>query len=250
MLSIVESKRNKRTLLLDAFRYTQDKIFNTTIYWKCENRLYPGRAIQYGSNPPSMKKPHNHDAIEMKCKVEEFKMSLKRHIEDSPQRVKKIYREKLISLYTTAPQLAPFIPMFHEIKNSLYKARNTSYPPTPRTIDDVNVEGVWSKTLNGEQFVFNNSKHPIFGTLESLKQLSTNDHDHLFFDGIVKSCPNPFYQLYSVHSTNVELSTPKLYILLPAKKGPTYISMFNNILNVCHVNNICLNPKFITIDFE
>ncbi|CAF1928065.1 unnamed protein product [Rotaria magnacalcarata] len=49
ILSIVESKRTKPTLLLDAFRYTQDKIFNTTIYWKCENRLCPGRAIQYGN---------------------------------------------------------------------------------------------------------------------------------------------------------------------------------------------------------
>ena len=38
MLSIVESKRKKPTLLLDGFRYTQDKVFNTTNYllemWK------------------------------------------------------------------------------------------------------------------------------------------------------------------------------------------------------------------------
>jgi hypothetical protein len=31
---------------------------------KCENRLCPGRAIQYGSNPPTTKKPHNHDVDE------------------------------------------------------------------------------------------------------------------------------------------------------------------------------------------
>ncbi|CAF2665158.1 unnamed protein product [Rotaria sp. Silwood2] len=144
--------------------------------------------------------------------------NLKRRIEDSPQTVKKIYKEELISLYTTAPQITPFTSMFHEIKTSLYKARNASYPPAPRTFDDVNVEGVWSKTLNGEQFVFNNSKHPIFGTLESHKQLSTSDNDRLFFDGRFKSCPNPFYQLYSVHSVNGELSTSKLYTLLPDKK--------------------------------
>ncbi len=47
MPSIIESKRNKPALLLDSFRYTQDKILNTTIYWKCENRLCPGRAIQF-----------------------------------------------------------------------------------------------------------------------------------------------------------------------------------------------------------
>ena len=100
-----------------------------------------------------------------------------------------------------SPQMTP---MFHEIKNSLYK---TSYTPAPCTVDDVNIERICSKTLNGEQFILHNSKHPIFGTLESLKQLSKSDNDHLFFDGMFKSCPNPFYQLYSVHSVDSELST-------------------------------------------
>ena len=52
MLDIVESRRKKPTLLLDGFRYTQDKIFNTTIYWKCESRSHPARALQYASNLP------------------------------------------------------------------------------------------------------------------------------------------------------------------------------------------------------
>ena len=64
MLSIVESKRNKPTLLLHTFRYTQGKILNTTIYCKCESRSCPARAMQYGSNPPSMNKPHGD---EIKC---------------------------------------------------------------------------------------------------------------------------------------------------------------------------------------
>ena len=46
--------------------------------------------------------------------------------------------------------------MFHEIKIPLYKARNRSSPSASRTFDDISIEGVWSKTLNGEQFVFNN----------------------------------------------------------------------------------------------
>ena len=135
--------------------------------------------------------------------MEEFITNLKRRIEDSPQPVKIIYREQLISLYTMSPQ----IHQFHEIKNSLYRATNTSYSLAPCTIDDVNIKGIWNKTLNDEQFILHNSKHPIFGTLESFKQLSKSDNDHLFFDGTFKSCPNPFYQLYSVHSVNSELST-------------------------------------------
>ena len=83
-----------------------------------------------------MKKRHGD---EMKCRVKEFRTNLKRCIEDSPQSVKRIDREQLISLYTTSPQ---FTLMFHEIKNSLYKTRNTSYSPAPCTIDDVNIEGI------------------------------------------------------------------------------------------------------------
>ena len=86
MLSIVENKRNKPMLLLDIFRYVQDKILNRTTYWICENRSCPDRAVQYASNHPlSMKKPHNHDSDETKCKVKEFRTNLKQRIEDSPQ---------------------------------------------------------------------------------------------------------------------------------------------------------------------
>ncbi|CAF0843312.1 unnamed protein product [Didymodactylos carnosus] len=172
-----------------------------------------------------MKKPHNHSGDENKCKVEEFKMNLKRRIEESPQPVKRIYREEIISLQTTAPQLTSFTPMFHEMKNSLYKTRNDSYPPAPHTINDVKIEGIWRKTLSGEPFVLLDSIHPIFGTTESLQQLSTCDNTHLFMDGTFKSCPRPFYQLYTIHSINDDLSTPKLYTLLPDKKGSTYISI-------------------------
>ena len=128
-------------LLLDNFRYTQDKILNTSIYWKCEIRSCLARTIQYSSNPPNMMKSHNHDDDAMKCKVEEFRTNLKRRIEDLPQAVKRISREQqLISFYTTLPQMTS---IFHEIKNSLYKSRNTSYPPASCTIDDVNIEGIW-----------------------------------------------------------------------------------------------------------
>lgn len=93
-------------------------------------------------------------------------------------------------------------------------------------------------------------KHPIFGTIESLKQLSKCDNDHLFFDGTFKSCAHPFYQLFTVHSVHTDLSTPKLYTLLPDKKSPTYISPLNIMLNLFHMNNICVNLKYVTIDFE
>ena len=113
--------------------------------------------------------------------------------------------------------------MCHEIKNSLYKTRNTSYLPAPCTIDDVNIEGIWSKTLNGKQFILHNSKHPIFGTFESLKQLSKSDDNHLFFDRMFKSCPNPFYHLIR-QTVNYQHQNYILYYLIK-KAQHTYRSL-------------------------
>ena len=41
---------------------------------------------------------HNHNGNEIKCKMEEFRMKLKRRIEHSPQPIKEVYREELIFL--------------------------------------------------------------------------------------------------------------------------------------------------------
>ena len=71
------------------------------------------------------------------------------------------------------------------MNNSLYKTRYTSYPSA---IDDVNIEGIWSKTLNGEQFILHNSKHPIFRTLESLSQIIKKYNKHFFLITITKKC--------------------------------------------------------------
>ena len=74
------------SLLLDTFRYTQDKILNTI---KCENRSCRGCAIQIWF------KSIKHEETTWKCKV---KANLKRRIEDSPQPTKRIYRkQQLIS---------------------------------------------------------------------------------------------------------------------------------------------------------
>ena len=73
--------------------------------------------------------------------------------------MERIYREPLISLYTTLSQIAS---MFHEIKSLLYQTGNTSYLPAPCTLDDVKIEGIWSKTLNVEHVGYPRSGFEYF----------------------------------------------------------------------------------------
>ena len=107
--------------------------------------------------------------------------------------------------------------------------------------------------MNHEEFFLIDQVNPRFisvGTLESLRMLCTADH--LFLDGTFKSYPAPFCQLYTIHirSSVLRSAIPVLYSLLPNKTKLTYISFFNEVRNVAIKNNLILNPKFITIDFE
>ena len=76
--------------------------------------------------------------------------------------------------------------------------------------------------------------------------------DHLFLDGTFKSCPAPFCQLYTIHirSSVLRSTIHVLYSLLPNKTKLTYTSFFNEVRNAAIKNDLILNPKFITIDFE
>jgi hypothetical protein len=65
-------------------------------------------------NKISIKKSHSHHGDKNKCQVEEFKMKLKRRIEDSRQAVKRIYRKEILLLSTASPQITQIAPVVHE----------------------------------------------------------------------------------------------------------------------------------------
>ena len=59
-------------LLLDNFRYEQDKLVSSPVYWKCEDCSCPGDGIRHESNLPNTNKQHNLDEDEIKSKVAEM----------------------------------------------------------------------------------------------------------------------------------------------------------------------------------
>ncbi|CAF1136308.1 unnamed protein product [Didymodactylos carnosus] len=83
-----------------------------------------------------------------------------------------------------------------------------------------------------------------FGT--SSWRLTLNNEDFLVIDN------SSLAQVYSIHALSPILkgTIPALYTLLPDKNKSTYVSLFNEVRNVTVRNNLLLNPKFITLDFE
>ncbi|CAF1035575.1 unnamed protein product [Didymodactylos carnosus] len=78
------------------------------------------------------------------------------------------------------------------------------------------------------------------------------DSEHIFMGGTFKSCPSPFAQAGSIHALSPILknTVSALYTLLSDKNKITYVFLFHEVRNVTVRNNLLLNPKFITLDFE
>ena len=55
--------------------------------------------------------------------------------------------------YENRETIAPVLPTFSSMRSSLYRKRRERLPPLPRSVEDLNFEGEWSKTLNGEDFM-------------------------------------------------------------------------------------------------
>ncbi|CAF3857569.1 unnamed protein product [Rotaria sordida] len=254
MFSVTETTKGKQCLLFDEYRYHRERIRNTTTYWRCE-RIGDcrGRVIQRGDDLPIVTSPHNHDPNKIRNEIEQFKTGLKKSIRETQTPIKKIYRSELIKRYSSSPDDVCELPMYHQIKNSLYRTKNENYPSVPESINEFVLEGKWRMSLDNQDFIIIDHHNPrfiTFGTAQSLQDLCAADH--LFMDGTFKSCPSVFGQLYTIHidSSASNGTVPVLYSFLPKKTKSIYTLLFNELRTITLQHDLVLNLKFITIDFE
>ena len=88
----------------------------------------------------------------------------------------------------------------------------------------------------GQQFLAYDKGRPdrirLFGTDEAFRLLS-NSQDW-FLDGIFKSSPVEFMQLYTVHGLTNHRNIAGAYALLPNKRRPTYVEMLTEVQRLRH----------------
>ena len=99
---------------------------------------------------------------------------------------------------------------------------NRSQPPTP-TGFDFELPVKYMQAMSGEDFLLEDSK--VSGTGKRCLVLATNknieilnSYGNWFFDGSFKSCPDNFYQVYTVHCLVDGTTFPCIYALLPDKR--------------------------------
>ncbi|XP_046545931.1 uncharacterized protein LOC124256049 [Haliotis rubra] len=144
-------------------------------------------------------------------------------------------------------------PTYSNIQAALYRHRAKSIPPLPESRAGVTLEGIWTQTDDGREFLCvddgEDDRLLLFATTEMLELLS--DADILFMDGTFFVCPNLWLQVYIIHCLVNGKMFPVAFALLPNKTKRTYVRLFTLLKDiVVRRLGIELSPEIFQIDYE
>ena len=194
---------------------------------------------------------HNHAPdIEQVAKAK-LKSDLCKLAAENPTRsLGQVYRAYVTS--DAAPQRDDddfLVPALSSCKSQMNRARRRTLPTLPQTRADVHLEGEWSRTKRGDDFVVHQDEEMvIFSTTENLERLAGSDT--IFIDGTFKIAPRIYCQMYSFHVLFLGFFIPLVYALLPDKTRNTYYRMFEILKGSMARLNLQWNPAVIMTDFE
>jgi hypothetical protein len=89
----------------------------------------------------------------------------------------------------------------------------------------------------------------MFSIETNLKFLNKPDI-HLFADGTFQYCPKFYYHLYTIHAFRNGQYIPYAFFLLPDKTKPTYINIFQHVVQSCSHSGVNLDISVLHLDFE
>lgn len=247
----IPSKRGGQLLVLpDNFVFRINNTVNDTKYWRCVKEC-SATAVTRQLNVVSSKGIHNHppDAgfIQEKVAIAEAKTDA---VNQPLKSMKRVYSEA----FQVQPNEENFdpLPSFTKHKHSLYRARAHRLPRIPHSRAAIALDGQWTQTIDGRNFVLANDgvedRLIIFGTTQNLRFLCAADT--VYMDGTFKMAPAMFLQIFSIHVKVMDVMRPVCIALLPYKNEATYTRFLNLLRTAAGQHGHQFNPPIVCIDFE
>jgi hypothetical protein len=143
------------------------------------------------------------------------------------------------------------------LKKAARREIRKSEPPIAANLQAVDVPAAYSKIVletESEDFLIYDSgptdprRMLIFATNEGLKLLAASDD--WYMDGTFKTCPPPFYQLYTIRAKFEGGTATCVYALMAGKTTNEYDQMFTAVLERCMDLELDLLPRRVHLDFE
>jgi len=256
-VKFVENIRGGVSLVHDYYRYVVKSKRDDTIYWRCSVRSCPARIRTVNNVPVAPNSEHNHNADPGKIVASQIMTNVKKRCREEIKPVPQIYNEELSKLRTPDwddidADVAEKLPTYQSCHSSLYRQRSKTLPKLPKTTNEIDLQGEWTRTTAGERFLLVNDgdqeKIVIFSTDKNLQLLA--DNSTIFGDGTFYTCPSLFTQLYTLHGNVDGQMYPLVFCLLPSKSQAVYNRMFSLVKTACIDRNIELNPTTLFADYE
>ncbi|CAI6369505.1 unnamed protein product [Macrosiphum euphorbiae] len=249
-LQFIKSQRGHDLLIHDGFIHKRERTIGEKVIWRCnESKNCTGRAH---TMQDSVIKYKEHKHVENRAKIE-VKKTINKMKENAIPTIMPT-RSLLAETSSKLPsEVAGQMPNPKCLKRTIQRVRNISEAvlANPQT-SNFEIPDQFRLTLDGDNFLLYDSGDSdiyedrilLFSTERNLNLLK--DSEHWFSDGKFSSCPNLFYQFYTIHSVFHSDIIPLVYVLLPDKKEITYKKLFQELKSL--KPDLC--PKSFMVDFE
>lgn len=146
------------------------------------------------------------------------------------------------------------LPSEDALRQIVRRARKSSCPTEPRTIEHLDIVGEFRTTLDGLPFLRcdctceDGTRLLIFYTEDNLRDLATADM--WLMDGTFKTVSRLFDQLYTVHGYMDPTTLLLVYRLMSRRTQLGYQRLLHELADTAAGMGLDLNPSTVVTDFE
>lgn len=196
---------------------------------------------------------HTHESNQIEIAVHEVIRTIKRTAEEHPNAPpSQIFANQVAHL--SNDEVIANLPQRSDVLRNINRIQNRHRPTNPITLQELQIQAPYSRTLNGDQFVQFDSgaddvnRFIMFYTTRNLERLSHSRT--ILCDGTFKTVPSQFYQLYTIHGKVLNYVFPLVYVIATRKTEDFYSQVLNRLVIHASERNLQLNPQYILSDFE
>lgn len=144
------------------------------------------------------------------------------------------------------------IPSFESVRSRVKRVRAQFMPRIPATIDDVVIDGKWSRTWKNKAFLSHLDNDWGIAIFVTESMIDVLQHaECLFIDGTFRTAPHPYVQFLTIHGLYLGHVIPLVFCLLTGKTIGQYRQILQFLKSeVRRITHHRLRPRRIVLDFE
>ena len=249
--------RGGKVLINEGFRYQLNKkTLGGKMHWRCWRQTCAVFLTTAAFNLDEANvqiqvlntAPHNHPADTSLISSGAIRQQMVQAIQADPSRpIKRVYDEVVREADSDAE-----VPEFSSVRSRLQRQRSSLLPPIPETIDNVLVEGEWTRTWRGRDFLSHQDNDwgiLVFGTSRNFARLERCQD--VYIDGTFKTAPHPYTQFMTVHGKYMGRVVPLVMTLVTGKTVGQYRQILRHIKQeVLRITGQRWTPQRVITDFE